>query len=313
MTTKTVQYCTSEKLSCIAGDNVYLCLTGIVVPQIPCPLAEGITTYAQNHIEATIALVETLRGSCNFRYTFAYEDTDTSGVELVPQNIDGVICDGCMVQFVKDAVGNEPYIVDNEDGTYTFVTPHGCEYEIVTGGGSGITVTDTPSVNLTLTGSDLEADVKLSATAGNQITENADGLYVPAGGGTVNTTYLTWEPEFYTNGGPITPDSYRAWYILNGEVLHLSVSITWTHTGTDMIFFTIPPGLFTDPINPDYPVYNGQYTIGFYNSTLPATDRGPLYIVVEAASTLVQMQLNSALPAGTNTFYVITSIRVFPL
>jgi hypothetical protein len=41
-------------------------------------------------------------------------------------------------------------------------------------------ITDTPSVDLNVTGANLTANVKRSASAGNQLSENSDGLYVPA-------------------------------------------------------------------------------------------------------------------------------------
>lgn len=49
------------------------------------------------------------------------------------------------------------------------------------------TVGDTNSVDLTITGSNLTADSKISATAGNQISIAADGLLVPASGSTFIT------------------------------------------------------------------------------------------------------------------------------
>lgn len=54
-------------------------------------------------------------------------------------------------------------------------------YVITAVGGDTITVTDTPSVDLTLTGLGvLSADVIISPDAGNQLVENANGLFVPA-------------------------------------------------------------------------------------------------------------------------------------
>jgi hypothetical protein len=50
-------------------------------------------------------------------------------------------------------------------------------------GGTGhdpVTVSDSPTVDLTLTGQALSAAVKLSADAGNQAEARADGVYVPA-------------------------------------------------------------------------------------------------------------------------------------
>jgi hypothetical protein len=56
-------------------------------------------------------------------------------------------------------------------------------------GGSSLTVSDTDSVNLTLAGSNLSADVEISATAGNQVSIAGDGLFVPKGAGvTVSDT-----------------------------------------------------------------------------------------------------------------------------
>jgi hypothetical protein len=53
------------------------------------------------------------------------------------------------------------------------------------------TVTDTASIDHTLTGTDLTSDVKISATAGNVLVINPDGLFVPTGAETALTVVDT--------------------------------------------------------------------------------------------------------------------------
>lgn len=47
-------------------------------------------------------------------------------------------------------------------------------------GSTPVTVTDTPTIDLTLTGQDIESDVVVSPDAGNALVAQANGLYVPA-------------------------------------------------------------------------------------------------------------------------------------
>lgn len=39
-----------------------------------------------------------------------------------------MFCKGCLATYIEDLVGNEPFFTDNEDGTVTFTSPHGCEF-----------------------------------------------------------------------------------------------------------------------------------------------------------------------------------------
>lgn len=57
---------------------------------------------------------------------------------------------------------------------------------VVTSGSTSLTVNDSATIDLTATGTDnhtLTAAVKLSATAGNQVVANVDGIFVPSSGG----------------------------------------------------------------------------------------------------------------------------------
>lgn len=158
-------------------------------------------------IEAEIGTETEIKGICNkstWRYIFTFDDAQLiSGAVLSGTSISGIFCQGCFTDWIQQIVGNEPYIVTEDGGNQVFVSPHGCEYPIATGialvsedEGNMITfhedgiyvcplaIEDTETVDLTLTNDGnecytLSADVILSENADNQLSAEADGLYVP--------------------------------------------------------------------------------------------------------------------------------------
>jgi hypothetical protein len=70
--------------------------------------------------------------------------------------------------------------LDPDTGNILYATPDGLELlcSDVLACAPPVTVTDTPTLNLTVTGQDIQGAVKISADAGNDLEAHGDGLYV---------------------------------------------------------------------------------------------------------------------------------------
>lgn len=135
MTIQQVLFTTQTNLDCkcITSAPVILCVSSEIVAPHICPEGgdDTETNYAYSTIEATVENF-TVHIKCEdkfYSYAFQYDDEQLiDEATLTPGDIFGVFCEDCFSQWVKDMVGQEPYIRDNENGTLTFVSPHGCEY-----------------------------------------------------------------------------------------------------------------------------------------------------------------------------------------
>lgn len=203
-------------------------------PFIDVDIETGATYFVSNH-GCRYELPSTVAG-------FTVEDTDSLDLTLAGTVLSGEV-------IVSPDAGNQ--LEERANGLY-----------VPEGSGGAITVTDTPSVNLTLTGSDLEADVIISSDANNQLEERVSGLYVPAGA--VPSEYSTWTPTFTYNGGSsvFVPPSLRAWYIDDGELLHLNMAFAETFANQNTIEFTLPPGYALEVGSPAQDALGSYQRIG---------------------------------------------------
>lgn len=138
MTTQQVSFTTKICLECkeITNPSVILCVSSNLVAQHLCP--EGGTTpetdFVWSYIEGILTASKVLGGcgSCFFNYTFQYDDDQLiEDAQLTSGDIFGVFCLDCLAQYVQDVVGDESYIRYNEDGSVTFISQHGCEYDFI--------------------------------------------------------------------------------------------------------------------------------------------------------------------------------------
>lgn len=138
MTTQQVSFTTKICLECreYTNPSVILCVPSDIVAQHTCPTGgtTPLTDYPYSYIEATLVSFKNLGscGECFFNYVFQYDDTQlTEGAQLHSGDVLGVFCLDCLAQYVMDAVGNESYIRYNDDGSVTFISQHGCEYDFI--------------------------------------------------------------------------------------------------------------------------------------------------------------------------------------
>jgi len=140
MTTQQVSFTTKTCLECrdINNPSVIICVPSNIVAQHACP--PGGTTpetdFTWGYIQATLVAFKNL-SSCNecfFNYTFQYDDTQlVPDAQLTSGDIMGVFCLDCLAQYVLNTVGEESYIRYNENGSVTFISQHGCEYDFIGG------------------------------------------------------------------------------------------------------------------------------------------------------------------------------------
>lgn len=196
MGTSCVTYTCRSELPCSGNlpSDVILCVPSSKVAVHTCPAGadSGDQVFTYTFIEATLTAVSATLGDCslNFKHTICFDDSVLlEGQTLLDSDLTGVFCEGCFSDWVKEFAGEEVSLTNNGNGSYTLITQHGCEYTFSTGSSSGITVSDTSSIDLTLAGSVLSGTVKISPVVGNSITQNPDGIFAPTPTGvTVSST-----------------------------------------------------------------------------------------------------------------------------
>lgn len=184
---RTVVVNSTELLSCacVPAAQVILCVeSGLVTPSV---CQDDVATYEYNFLEAVIECSGKARSSnCDIVYSYEVtyddsllvsydEETQQATTPLVTTDISGIFCQSCLTDYIQ--IENGQGVSLTVDGnTITLVNQYGCEYAVDVELALVIGVLDTPSVDLTLAGTDLSADVILSADADNIITEEVDGL-----------------------------------------------------------------------------------------------------------------------------------------
>ena len=208
MTVKLVTYKETGLLSCASclPAEIIICLSveGVVVP--PNCSDESAQPYAYTYLNASLISVDYVSAGCGsprsyYLYTIQY-DTDTITLEEIdPTTIEGILCKNtCLVTFIQQYAGDEVAVRDNEDGSFTLLSQHGCEFDFITGGElSSLIVADTNSVALTLTGAvikTLTADIVIDPDPSNQISVSASGVYVTSGWGLLGNSGTVFGTNF---------------------------------------------------------------------------------------------------------------------
>lgn len=222
MALQIVYYQSLEQICCgkTLPIPVIICCDTALVAQQSCP-GGGSTNFGWPGLGAELVDVYTLNNDCNpcliYRYTVRYDDSQlVAGAKLKTEDIQGMFCYGCLLQVVLASAGSEVSLRQNDDGSYTLTSQHGCEYSFVT---SGVSVEDTPSLDLHLVGTVLSGDVSLSTSFGNQIVEFPDGLYVAPVGGLIVTD--TSSIDLTLAGTTLSADAKIS--LAGGNILSLNV------------------------------------------------------------------------------------------
>lgn len=139
MALQIVKYSNCSRLSCAGCSvaDVILCVPEAKVEEPDCPT--GMTsgnadkeTVERGYVYATLIDFYRIKDSCgNYRYhyTFQYDDAQLiPDTLLTATDISGVVCEGCLTDWVKDLVGNEVTVAEDTPGYITVTNQHGCEF-----------------------------------------------------------------------------------------------------------------------------------------------------------------------------------------
>ena len=115
---------------------------------LPFSTIEG--TLVSSYLNTSTCEASCQRPTSTWRYIVTYDETLLADptVLLTADDITGIFCKDCRSTWTEELVGNEPTLVENEDGTLTFTSPHGCQTTFSPGEGA-LSVLDTDTVDLT--------------------------------------------------------------------------------------------------------------------------------------------------------------------
>lgn len=189
--------------------------------------------------------------------------------------------------------------------------------------GGAITVTNTPSVNLTFASADLSANVNLSSFAGNSATIRSDGIYVPSftqvpltandsstidfsTSGTNNMILTGAVKVSATSGNKITVNSDGLYVADMKTYLTANTNITITGAGTSSSPYSISAGGFSQtPLS-----VNDSSSLHLVSSgTNGMTLTGNVKISSVSANALVANSDGLYVPQSTSTSYTDAQAR----
>lgn len=130
-----IYYSTSElALGCTLPVSVVICVPPSYVVSDICYESEAVNLYPFGFIDGTLVAQCQERGPCGnyWRYIVQYDDEQiTPGLLLTTCIIQGMFARSCFSNWVEDLVGEDSYILTEEDGSQSFVNGHGCVYPII--------------------------------------------------------------------------------------------------------------------------------------------------------------------------------------
>lgn len=188
-----------------------------LLANLVCVDSDGVSTYDFTTLEGTLKKSYKNCTSCNgttWTYVIQYDEDllAAPGTPLTAADISGVFCEGCLTTWVKDQVGSEIYLRDNDDGTLTLVTQHGCEYTFSGGGLVANCCSDASETTVQETVTVTTADTVLLAANTNRkggqlrVRPSAGGYVYVNYGGVATTADFEFGPGDYI---PIFPEGTR--------------------------------------------------------------------------------------------------------
>lgn len=290
MTTKEINWLTCTELLC-AGT-----VPSVIDVVLPATLLYTVPSTLYGLMPATLTgarLQKAFAPECGWVYTIEYDDEYLAeGYELIAANIYTVICGGMggaggfePIDTSCDAVRGCVSVESSDTVALTYDSDTG-----VVSAESLLAVTDSTSVDLTLTGPTLSAAAKISNTAGNALSVVGTGLYVAnptvvsvtdtpsvnltltgtALSADVLTTYSTWTPTV-TASGAMTVSGLTvslAQYFTIGSTTFFDVALLFTLGGVQStnVYFTLPQTALTMGNQAAFPASVAANSVGVAGS-----------------------------------------------
>lgn len=142
MTTQSVEYVSCSRICCgTLPADIIICLPSDLVLSPNCPDTETPEPYERGYIVGELFAERCCGSKCSskFTYTIKFDDSQlVPGTTLSGDEITGIICHGCLTEWVTDLVGNEIQVEVNEEETeVTITSQHGCETTFSISGSGG--------------------------------------------------------------------------------------------------------------------------------------------------------------------------------
>lgn len=124
---------------CLPAD-VILCIAAGKVAPFECSYgyADPYDEFQLNTLDAQLLSLKCYKknGVIYTQYKFTYDETKLvdPSTPLVEADIKGVVCEGCLSQWIREQVGNEIFVEQYGD-VVTIISQHGCEFTIDVSGG----------------------------------------------------------------------------------------------------------------------------------------------------------------------------------
>lgn len=138
MAIKTVNWVSDQFLNCacVVPAAVILGLAPELVVVTAC--ADEGTPAPLHHIVATLTGYVPVNSGCGqprYRYTFTYDDSLVVGAaQLVSSDIEGVVCEGVLTNFIRDKAGAPIQAsFDADTGELTITDQFGCQTVLTIG------------------------------------------------------------------------------------------------------------------------------------------------------------------------------------
>lgn len=333
MTQISLYYNSTSRLSCdcVLPAQVILCVPeAIIAPR------EDTPEYPYRTIEASITARSFLSDCCGSsynQYTISYDDTQlVDQIPLRADQIQGVVCRGCLTTWVEDVAGNDVSVVDNGDSTQTLVNQHGVSYPLVV---TGQNLLNCEYVASQFGGTTQAAIVSAIASIGGaQAT-----LYIDCGAWAINANQTipanvrvevlqgamitVAAATTLTIDGPFVAPSIQVFTVTGnvrfGDKSVLTVNALWF--GSTFISLnkaiesfrtvTIPSGTYTGSAGAgdrEVVVNSNDQELLFTNVTLKAGDTAAAIIRISAAD----CTLKGSVTLDGNGFLQVTGVRLAP-
>lgn len=136
---KCLTYNSLTKLKADLPATIGVCVESYLLAPRLCPNGTSEQPFEYHSFDAVVVDAKykppsKCGGTAYYQYTICFdEDVVAEGQEITASDILGIFALNCEGTYWQDAIGNEIQLNENEDGSLTLVSQHGCEYTFFPG------------------------------------------------------------------------------------------------------------------------------------------------------------------------------------